>query len=229
MQQADVVVHDRLISEEVLNLTRRDARRIYVGKERNHHSVPQDQINQLLVDLAQAGHRVCRLKGGDPFIFGRGGEEIETLTAHGVNFQVVPGITAALGTSAYAGIPLTHRDYSQAVIFVTGHLKDGSMNLNWPALAQLHQTIVFYMGLNGLATICQKLQEHGLPPTMPIALVQQATTPRQRVFTGTLATMAEQIAAEQIQPPTLIVVGEVVKLHAQLAWFRSPMMPPQEP
>ncbi len=171
MQQADVIVHDRLISKEVLALTRRDAERIYVGKERDNHAVPQDQINQLLVDLAKQGKRVCRLKGGDPFVFGRGGEEIETLTANGVNFQVVPGITAALGTSSYAGIPLTHRDYSQAVVFVTGHLKDGSMNLNWKGLAQPNQTIVFYMGLKGLPIICEKLMENGLPPELPIALV----------------------------------------------------------
>lgn len=224
MQQADVIVHDRLISKEVLELTRRDAHRIYVGKERDNHSVPQDQINQLLVDLAKQGKRVCRLKGGDPFVFGRGGEEIETLTANGVNFQVVPGITAALGSSAYAGIPLTHRDYSQSVVFVTGHLKDGSMNLNWKGLAQPQQTIVFYMGLKGLPVICEKLMEHGLPADLPIALVQQATTPRQRVFTGTLGDMPQRIASEEIKPPTLIIVGNVVKLHDKLNWFRSEAM-----
>ncbi len=224
MQQADVIVHDRLISKEVLNLCRRDADRVYVGKERDNHSVPQDQINQLLVDLAKEGKRVCRLKGGDPFVFGRGGEEIETLSANGVNFQVVPGITAALGSSAYAGVPLTHRDYSQSVVFVTGHLKDGSMNLNWKGLAQPKQTIVFYMGLKGLSVICEKLIEHGLPSDMPIALVQQATTPRQRYFTGTLATMPELIANEEIKPPTMIIVGEVVNLHDQLNWFRSEAM-----
>lgn len=224
MQQADVIVYDRLISKEVLELTRRDAHRIYVGKERDNHSVPQDQINQLLVDLAKEGKRVCRLKGGDPFVFGRGGEEIETLTANGVNFQVVPGITAALGSSAYAGIPLTHRDYSQSVVFVTGHLKDGSMNLNWKGLAQPNQTIVFYMGLKGLPVICEKLMENGLPADLPIALVQQATTPRQRVFTGTLSTMPELIANEEVKPPTLIVVGNVVKLHDKLNWYRSELM-----
>lgn len=224
MQQADVIVYDRLISKEVLELTRRDAHRIYVGKERDNHSVPQDQINQLLVDLAKEGKRVCRLKGGDPFVFGRGGEEIETLTANGVNFQVVPGITAALGSSAYAGIPLTHRDYSQSVVFVTGHLKDGSMNLNWKGLAQPNQTIVFYMGLKGLPVICEKLMENGLPADLPIALVQQATTPRQRVFTGTLGTMPELIANEEVKPPTLIIVGNVVKLHDKLNWYRSELM-----
>lgn len=224
MQKADVVVHDRLISKEVLELTRRDAERIYVGKERDNHSVPQDQINQLLVDLAKQGKRVCRLKGGDPFVFGRGGEEIETLTENGVNFQVVPAITAALGASAYAGIPLTHRDYSQAAVFVTGHLKDGSMNLNWPALAQPNQTVVFYMGLKGLPVICASLIEHGMPAETPIALVQQATTPRQRVFTGTLGDMPERIANEEVKAPTLIIVGNVVKLHDKLSWFRSQAM-----
>jgi uroporphyrin-III C-methyltransferase/precorrin-2 dehydrogenase/sirohydrochlorin ferrochelatase len=224
MQKADVVVHDRLISKEVLELTRRDAERIYVGKERDNHSVPQDQINQLLVDLAKQGKRVCRLKGGDPFVFGRGGEEIETLTENGVSFQVVPAITAALGASAYAGIPLTHRDYSQAAVFVTGHLKDGSMNLNWPALAQPNQTVVFYMGLKGLPVICSTLIEHGMPAETPIALVQQATTPRQRVFTGTLGDMPERIANEEVKAPTLIIVGNVVKLHDKLKWFRSEAM-----
>ncbi len=224
MQKADVVVHDRLISKEVLELTRRDAERIYVGKERDNHAVPQEQINQLLADLAKQGKRVCRLKGGDPFVFGRGGEEIETLTENGVSFQVVPAITAALGASAYAGIPLTHRDYSQAAVFVTGHLKDGTMNLNWPALAQPNQTVVFYMGLKGLPVICSTLMEHGLPGDTPIALVQQATTPRQRVFTGTLGDMPERIANEQVKAPTLIIVGNVVKLHDKLNWFRSQAM-----
>jgi len=177
-----------------------------------------------LVDLAKQGKRVCRLKGGDPFVFGRGGEEIETLTANGVGFQVVPAITAALGASAYAGIPLTHRDYSQAAVFVTGHLKDGSMNLNWPALAQPNQTVVFYMGLKGLSVICSTLMEHGMPSETPIALVQQATTPRQRVFTGTLGDMPERIANEEVKAPTLIIVGNVVKLHDKLNWFRSQAM-----
>lgn len=224
MQQADVVVHDRLISPQVLDLCRRDAERIYVGKERDNHAVPQDQINQLLVDLAQQGKRVCRLKGGDPFIFGRGGEEIETLAAQGVDFQVVPGITAALGSASYAGIPLTHRDYSQSVSFVTGHLKDGTTNLNWQALAQPNHTVVFYMGLKGLPIICQQLQMHGLPATTPVALVQQATTPMQRVLTGTLATMTEVVAETEVRPPTLIIVGEVVQLHDTLGWFRSAEM-----
>lgn len=224
MQKADVVVYDRLVSKEVLNLCRRDAERVYVGKERDNHALPQDQINLLLAKLAKQGKRVCRLKGGDPFVFGRGGEEIETLTSEGVNFQVVPAITAALGASAYSGIPLTHRDYSQAAVFVTGHLKDGSMNLNWPALAQPNQTVVFYMGLKGLPIICEKMMEYGLPGDTDIALVQQATTPRQRVFTGTLATMPDLIKSSEIKPPTLIMVGSVVKLHDKLNWFRSEEM-----
>lgn len=219
MQQADVIVHDRLVSKQVLNLCRRDADRIYVGKERDNHAMPQEEINKLLVRLAKEGKRVCRLKGGDPFIFGRGGEEIETLAAEGINFQVVPGITAAIGMSSYAGIPLTHRDHSQAVTFVTGHLKDGSMNLNWPALAQPNQTVVFYMGLKGLPVICENLIKHGRSKDTPMALVQQATTPRQKEFVGTLGSMIKLIEKEEIKAPTLIVVGEVVKLHKKFSWF----------
>ncbi len=226
MQQADVVVHDRLISREVLDLTRRDAQRIYVGKERDNHAVPQEEINQLLARLAKEGKRVLRLKGGDPFIFGRGGEEIETLAAEGVPFQVVPGITAASGTAAYAGIPLTHRDCAQSCVFVTGHLKDGSMDLNWDLLVQPHQTVVVYMGLAGLKTLCAKLIEHGLPPDKPAALVQQATTQNQRVFTGNLSTLPDRVEKVRIQPPTLIVVGDVVRLHHKLAWF-DPGLPPE--
>ncbi len=219
MQQADVVVYDRLVSPEVLNMTRRDAQRIYVGKERSNHAVPQEGINQLLARLAKAGKRVLRLKGGDPFIFGRGGEEIQTLTAEGIPFQVVPGITAASGTAAYAGIPLTHRDYAQSCVFVTGHLKDGSMDLNWKMLAQPQQTVVVYMGLLGLSVLCQQLIEHGRSADTPIALVQQATTKNQRVFTGTLATLPTQLRHQDVQPPSLIIVGEVVSLRTQLSWF----------
>ena len=222
MQQADVVVHDRLVAKPILDLTRRDAQRIYVGKERDNHVMRQEDINRLLADLAKAGHRVLRLKGGDPFIFGRGGEEIDTLAAEGVPFQVVPGITAASGCAAYTGIPLTHRDYAQSVTFVTGHLKDGTMDLNWDQLAQPHQTVVFYMGLVGLALIVEQLLNHGVSPDMPIALIQQGTTPHQRVFSGTLATIQEVIAEENPQPPTLIIVGEVVKLREKLNWFQNP-------
>ena len=219
MQQADVVLYDRLVAPTIVDLCRRDAERIYVGKARSEHAVPQGEINQLLVKLARQGKRVLRLKGGDPFIFGRGGEEIEELAAHGVPFQVVPGITAANGCSAYAGIPLTHRDHAQSVRFVTGHLKDGSTNLPWRDLVAPGQTLVFYMGLVGLPEICQRLVEHGRAASTPVALVQQGTTSMQKVWIGTLASMADILAGEQVTPPTLIIVGEVVRLHDKLNWF----------
>jgi uroporphyrin-III C-methyltransferase/precorrin-2 dehydrogenase/sirohydrochlorin ferrochelatase len=219
MQQADVVVYDRLVSKEVLELVRRDAEKFYVGKERDNHAVPQEGINEMLVRLAKEGKRVLRLKGGDPFIFGRGGEEIETLAAEGIPFQVVPGITAAAGCASYSGIPLTHRDYSQSVVFVTGHLKDGTVDLNWKALSQPNQTIVFYMGLHGIPDICKGLIGHGMPATTPVALVQQGTTQRQRVYIGTLDSLPEMVQRESIKPPTLIIVGEVVRLHDKLNWF----------
>jgi len=182
----------------------------------------QEEINQLLADLAKEGHRVLRLKGGDPFIFGRGGEEIDTLAAQGVPFQVVPGVTAAAGCASYAGIPLTHRDYAQSVTFVTGHLKDNTMNLNWAQLAQPAQTIVFYMGLKGLPVISRELQAHGMPGSTPAALVQQGTTHSQRVFTGTIDTLPEIAEREQPKPPTLIIVGDVVELQEKLSWFTPP-------
>jgi uroporphyrin-III C-methyltransferase/precorrin-2 dehydrogenase/sirohydrochlorin ferrochelatase len=225
MQQADVVVYDRLVSDPILRMTRRDARRIYVGKQRNHHAMRQEEINRLLADLAKDGHRVLRLKGGDPFIFGRGGEEIDTLAAEGVPFQVVPGITAASGCASYTGIPLTHRDYAQSVTFVTGHLKDGTINLNWSALAQPHQTVVFYMGLAGLPIIAEQLIAHGVSSEMPVALIQQGTTHLQRVYSGTLSTIVAQVEADPPEPPTLIIVGEVVKLRERLSWFQPPDHP----
>ncbi len=225
MQQADVVVYDRLVAQPILEMTRRDAERIYVGKERDSHAMRQEEINQLLVDLAKTGKRVVRLKGGDPFIFGRGGEEIDTLSAEGVPFQVVPAVTAASGCAAYSGIPLTHRDYAQSVTLVTGHLKDGTMNLNWEQLAQPHQTVVFYMGLLGLPVICKSLIEHGVSPDMTIALVQQGTTEKQKVFTGTLASIQEIVEREKPKPPTLIIVGEVVKLEEKLSWYKAPEKP----
>jgi uroporphyrin-III C-methyltransferase/precorrin-2 dehydrogenase/sirohydrochlorin ferrochelatase len=220
MQQADVVVYDRLVSKQVLELVRRDAEKLYAGKERDNHAIPQEDINHLLVRLAKEGKRVLRLKGGDPFIFGRGGEEIETLAAEGIPFQVVPGITAASGCASYSGIPLTHRDYSQAVVFVTGHLQDGTVNLNWKALAQPNQTVVFYMGLHGVPSICAGLTSHGMPITTPVALIQQGTTPNQRVFVSTLEKLPELVQKEKIKAPTLIIVGEVVRLHAKLSWFQ---------
>jgi uroporphyrin-III C-methyltransferase / precorrin-2 dehydrogenase / sirohydrochlorin ferrochelatase len=223
MQQADVVVYDRLVAKPILDMTRRDARRVYVGKERNNHAMRQEEINRLLADLAKEGHRVLRLKGGDPFVFGRGGEEIDTLAAEGVPFQVVPGITAASGCAAYAGIPLTHRDYAQSVTFVTGHLKDGTMALNWPQLAQPHQTIVFYMGLIGLPVIVRELTAHGVSADMPIALIQQGTTHLQRVYTGTLGDILAVVKADPPKPPTLVIVGEVVSLRDKLNWYKTPI------
>lgn len=220
MQQADVVVYDRLVSPAILEMCRRDAERIYVGKERDNHAVPQDEINLLLARLAKEGKRVLRLKGGDPFIFGRGGEEIETLREHGVPFQVVPAVTAAAGVASYAGIPLTHRDYSQALVLVTGHLKDNSMDLDWDMLARPHQTVVIYMGLKGLGYICREMMAHGLPADWPVAVVQQGTTLNQRVVVGTLADMQQRVAAAELKPPTLIVIGQVVSLHDKLAWFK---------
>jgi uroporphyrin-III C-methyltransferase/precorrin-2 dehydrogenase/sirohydrochlorin ferrochelatase len=219
MQKADVVVYDRLVSPEILELVRRDAEKIYVGKAKSKHTIPQDQINELLAKEALAGNRVVRLKGGDPFIFGRGGEELETLIEHGVSFQVVPGITAASGAASYAGIPLTHRDHAKSVVFATGHLQDNSINLNWQGLAQPDQTIVFYMGLTGLPIICEQLVKHGLSPTTPIAMVQSATTPQQKVVTGTLEDIQQKAQAAQIKPPALIIVGSVVSLHKKLNWF----------
>lgn len=219
LQQADVVVYDRLVSTEILDLARRDSERIYVGKQRDNHTLAQESINSLLAELAKAGKRVARLKGGDPFIFGRGGEEIETLMQQGIHFQVVPGITAASGCATYAGIPLTHRDHAQSCTFVTGHLKDDSVNLNWTQLAAPNQTIVIYMGLVGLEKICQSLIAHGSPENLPIALVQQGTTHNQRVIIGTLATLPAQIAELDIKPPTLIIIGTVVTLHERLRWF----------
>ncbi|MCJ8146400.1 siroheme synthase CysG [Acinetobacter sp. A3.8] len=218
MQQADVVVYDRLVSKPILELCRRDASKIYVGKARSDHSVPQDGINALLVELAQQGKRVCRLKGGDPFIFGRGGEEIQELFAANVTFQVVPGITAASGCSAYAGIPLTHRDYAQSVRFLTGHLKEGAPELPWNELIYENQTLVLYMGLVGLERICQELIAHGQRDSMPVALVSKGTTPEQKVVVGTLADIASKVAEHEIVAPTLTIIGEVVNLREQLQW-----------
>jgi len=221
MQQAEVVLYDRLVSEPILDLVRRDAERIYVGKKRASHTLQQTEINQLLLNLALQGKRVLRLKGGDPFIFGRGGEEIELLAQHRVPFQVVPGITAASGCACYAGIPLTHRDYAQSVRFVTGHLKDGTTDLSWNELIGSDQTLVFYMGLTGLKDICGNLIAHGKDPTTPAALIEQGTTPRQQVHTSTLAGLPELVAEREVHAPTLLIIGGVVSLHEKLQWFSS--------
>lgn len=222
MQKADVVLYDRLVSAPVLELVRRDAERIYVGKARSQHALPQEEINLKLVELAQAGKRVLRLKGGDPFIFGRGGEEIALLAEHRIPFQIVPGITAASGCAAYAGIPLTHRDYAQACQFVTGHPReDGSLGLNWASLAQPNQTVVIYMGLTGLEQLCRQLIKHGLAPTHPAAIIQQGTTPAQRVLVSDLQNLPVQAQTARLKAPTLVIVGEVVRLHESLAWYQG--------
>jgi uroporphyrin-III C-methyltransferase / precorrin-2 dehydrogenase / sirohydrochlorin ferrochelatase len=219
MQQADVVFYDRLVSKEVLALVRKEAEQVYVGKQRAWHAVRQGEINQLLLEHAKQGKRVLRLKGGDPFIFGRGGEEIETLAAENIHFQIVPGVTAASGCATYAGIPLTHRDYSQSCIFVTGQLKESDLDLNWSALVQPRQTVVVYMGLAGLPILSQQLLDHGMPADMPAALVQQGTTEHQQVWVSTIADLPKVAEREKPVAPTLVIIGEVVKLHNSLAWF----------
>jgi uroporphyrin-III C-methyltransferase/precorrin-2 dehydrogenase/sirohydrochlorin ferrochelatase len=217
MQAASVVLYDHLVSPPLVDLARRDAERIYVGKEQDNHALPQAEINALMVRLAREGKRVVRLKGGDPFIFGRGGEEIDALLEHGIAFEVVPGVTAAAGAASYAGIPLTHRDYAQSCVFVTGHLKNGSAQLDWQALARPGQTVVVYMGVGALAQICRGLIEHGVRASMPAALVEKATLPGQRVTEGTLGNLPE--LTRDAKPPALLIVGEVVRLRAKLAWF----------
>jgi uroporphyrin-III C-methyltransferase/precorrin-2 dehydrogenase/sirohydrochlorin ferrochelatase len=219
LEEAEVVVYDNLVSPEVMARVAPGARRIYAGKQRANHTMPQQDINALLVELAGEYRVVVRLKGGDPFIFGRGGEEMEALATHGIAFEVVPGITAACGISCYAGIPLTHRDHAQSVMFVTGHLKDGSSDLAWQTLARTRQTVVIYMGLGAIDEICRQLIAHGMSPDTPIAVVERGTTVRQRALTATLATMPSRAAAVTISAPTLTIVGDVVRLHDRLAWF----------
>ena len=220
MQKCDVVVYDRLVSEPILNLVRKDAEKIYAGKASANHSLSQENINQLLVRLAKEGKRVLRLKGGDPFIFGRGGEEIGELIDEDIPFQVVPGITAASGCTTYAGIPLTHRDHSQACIFVTGHRKKDSDDLNWNMLSHAHQTVVFYMGLDNVKRICEALKSHGREPDTPAALIEKGTTSVQRVFIGDLNSLPGIVENNAVRAPTLIVVGEVVALHNKLHWYK---------
>ena len=219
MQQADVVLYDRLVSNSVMELVRRDAELVYVGKKAGSKSSRQSDINEQLVKLAKSGKRVCRLKGGDPFIFGRGGEEIETLSEHGIPFQVVPGITAASGCSTYSGIPLTHRDYSQSCRFVTAHLKDGTCDLPWGEFVAEQQTIVFYMALSGAKNLSERLIEHGMRKDMPIALIEKGTLPEQKIYISTLVELPQLIRKEKVGAPSLLIVGEVVKLHEKLNWM----------
>lgn len=219
LKEADAIVYDHLVSSAVLGLASIHAERIYAGKEQSNHTLQQSAINDLLVKLAHQGKRVVRLKGGDPFVFGRGGEEMEALAQCGIPFEVVPGITAACGVSCYAGIPLTHRDHAQSCVFVTGHLKDDTTNLDWPALARPRQTIVIYMGLGALPEICRQLTAHGLPADWPAAIVERGTARDQRVIIGTLSTLPLKAAASGLKPPSLIIVGTVVKLRANLEWF----------
>jgi uroporphyrin-III C-methyltransferase/precorrin-2 dehydrogenase/sirohydrochlorin ferrochelatase/uroporphyrin-III C-methyltransferase len=218
---AEVVLHDRLVSDEILALIGEQAVQYYVGKAMSSHSVPQDRINETLVNWAKQGKRVVRLKGGDPFIFGRGGEELETLVAAKVNVEVIPGITAASGCAAYAGIPLTHRDHAQSVRFVTGHLQSGDSLLDWQALSRPGQTLVFYMGLSNLQNICQALIKHGIVPSTPLALIEQGTTQQQRTHIGSLDQLPAAFLNGNIKPPTLLIIGSVVSLQASLSWFEA--------
>jgi uroporphyrin-III C-methyltransferase/precorrin-2 dehydrogenase/sirohydrochlorin ferrochelatase len=219
MREADVVVYDHLVSDAVLALVAHRAERIYAGKRQGCHALSQDDINRLLVALARRGKRVLRLKGGDPFVFGRGGEECEFLAGHGIAFEVVPGVTSASGASCCTGIPLTHREHAQSVIFVTGHLKDGSAALDWDVLARPRQTVVVYMGITRLAEICRELIAHGADADRPAVVIERATTPEQRVIAGTLRDLPDRATAAGIKPPSLIIVGEVVRLHASLDWL----------
>lgn len=221
MQKAEIVLYDRLVSAPILEMVRRDAERIYVGKKRDKHAVPQQQINQMLLQFAQQGKRVLRLKGGDPFIFGRGGEEIDLLAENNIPFQVVPGITAASGCASYSGIPLTHRDHSQSVRFITGHLKNGEVDYPWSEFVNDQQTLVFYMGLAGLPVICQKLIEHGKKADTPAALIEKGTLPEQRVHIATLNDLPECIKDKDIHAPTLLIIGNVVSLHKSLNWYKK--------
>jgi len=220
LEKTDVIVYDHLVSSGVLDFVSPQAERIYAGKRRNEHTLRQEEINRLLVKLAQQGKQVVRLKGGDPFIFGRGGEELEALVAHGISFEVVPGITAASGVSSYAGIPLTHRDYAQRCMFVAGHLKNGTTDLDWSAMVRPQQTVVIYMGLGGLPYISRSMLEHGASPDLPIAVVQDGTIATQKVVTGTLATIVQKVQEAHLQSPCLTIVGDVVRLHHTLAWFK---------
>ncbi len=218
---ADVVVYDNLVSDGILKLINLGAEKIYAGKEKNNHSMSQVDISHLLVILAKKGNKVVRLKGGDPFIFGRGGEELETLIEYSVDYEVVPGITAANGISCYTGIPLTHRDYAQSCLFITGHLKDGTLDLDWPALARRNQTLVIYMGLGAIGEISKKLIQHGLPATTPSAIIENGATSKQRISTDTLARLPESAKLLNFISPSLIIIGQVVALHEKLNWLKD--------
>ena len=226
---ADVVVYDNLVAPMLLDLAPAATERIYVGKKAADHSLPQEAINALLVRLAQAGKSVVRLKGGDPFIFGRGGEEMEDLLEAGITVEVVPGVTAAAGVAAYAGIPLTHRDHAHSVVFTTGFLKDGALDLDWPLLAHRGQTLVIYMGVSRLAEICAQLVAHGLPATTPVAVIERGTTHAQRIVKAELATLADEVLRVGIRPPSLTIVGDVVKLYPRLSWFQPEAPPAASP
>ncbi len=216
MQEIDVLVYDRLVSPGILDLVPNDVQRIFVGKSVGKHCVPQQKINQLIVDLANAGSCVLRLKGGDPYVFGRGGEEAEVLVEAEIPFEVIPGITSAAGASSYAGIPLTHRDYAQSVTFATGHLKNDALSLDWPLLARAHSTVVIYMGVGSLPTIAEQLQIHGRAASTPVAIVQNATCSDQKILVGTLQDIAEEARRQGIEAPASIIIGEVVALQARL-------------
>jgi uroporphyrin-III C-methyltransferase/precorrin-2 dehydrogenase/sirohydrochlorin ferrochelatase len=217
LREADVIVYDHLVSAAVLDFAAPGTARIYVGKKRSKHTLPQEQINDLLVSLARAGKSVVRLKGGDPFVFGRGGEEMQALAGEGIECGIVPGVTAACGVAAAAGVPLTHRDYAHACVFVTGHLRDGTMDLDWSALARPMQTVVVYMGLKGLDVLARELIAHGLAAKTPAMVVEKGTTPAQRVVTGTLATLPDLARAQNLQSPTLTVIGDVVRCRTDAA------------
>ncbi len=230
LQRADVVLYDRLVPIDVLQLCRREAELIYVGKRHGDHPVPQDEITQQLIDYALEGKRVARLKGGDPFVFGRGGEEIEALAGHGIDFEVVPGISAANGCAAYSGIPLTHRDHAQGFSCWTGHLKNGALDLDWEHIAGSRQTQVFFMGLRAAETISRELIGHGLPATTPVALVAAGTTRQQQVWRCSLKGLPAEARKRFSDMPTLIIVGTVVNLRRSLSWFQgsdspSPVFP----
>jgi len=219
MQQADVVLYDALLGDGILDMVRRDAERIYVGKKKNNHALAQESISDLLIRLAREGKRVLRLKAGDPFTIGRGGEEIEALAENQIAFQVVPGITAAHGCASYSGIPLTHRDHAQACTFVTGHLKDGKPNLNWEYLVQPNQTVAIYMGLSSLPQISASLISHGAAEDFPVAVIADGTRIGQKVVTGVLSDIVELVEKEGLKSPAMIIVGTVVTLRNKLSWF----------